>query len=345
MISLTEFENSLKNNKIGSCYIFCGTDENLIKTSVEAIVKKVIDPTFKDLNYVRYDGAKINHDIILNSCETLPFMADKKVVEIYRAEFLEDATSKGNNDGKKIDFNELSKYITTLPSYTILIMYYIFETDRDKISNKVKKLESKATVVKIDKLKGASLQNKIKDIFQSKGKKIEKTELSFFSSIIDNNMDIVTNEVEKIICYTEGREITKEDIVALMPPKNENDIFNLVDYLSQSNVKKSIDILNELIYKGEKPAIILFMIVRQFKLLLSLRVASDSGKQADFLAKEFKLHPFIAEKMIKQSKKFTLRALKENLKLCVEVEKMMKSTSVDEKTALELLMIKSVIAK
>jgi len=312
---------------------------------VELIVDKIIEPAFKDLNYVRYDGSKVDNDMILNSCETLPFMSDKKVVEIYRAEFLEDGATRGNNDGKKLDFNELSKYIVTMPRYTVLIMYYVFETDRDKISNKVKKLEGKAVVVKIDKLKGASLQNKIKELFQEKGKKIEKKELSFFSTIIDNNMDIVTNEVEKLICYTEGRNITKEDIMALMPPKNENDIFNLVDYLSQRNVKKSIDILNELIYKGEKPTGILFMIVRQFKLLLSLRVGSDNGKQVDFLAREFKLHPFIAEKMIKQSKKFSLKALKENLKLCVEVEKIMKSTAVDEKTALELLMIKSVIIK
>lgn len=345
MIGLSEFENNLKNNKIDNCYIFCGTDENLIRASVEALVKKIVDPAFKDLNYVRYDGGKIDNDTILNSCETLPFMSDKKVVELYRAEFLQDGVTKAGNEGKKIDFGELSKYISTMPNYTVLIMYYIFDNDRDKISAKVKKLEGKATVIKIDKLKGVSLQNKVKEIFHSEGKKIDKTELNFFCSIIDNNMDIVKNEIEKLLNYTEGRDITKEDIIALMPSKSENDIFNLVDYLSQKNIKKSIDILNELVYKGDKPAIILYMIVRQFKLLLSLRVGSDSGKSYDGLAKDLKLHPYIAEKMAKQSQKFTVNALKENLKLCVEVEKMMKSTAADEKTALEILVIKSAINK
>lgn len=345
MIGLIEFEGNLKKNKIDNCYIFCGTDENLIKTSVEAIAKKIVDSSFRDFNYIRHDGEKIDNDTILNSCETLPFMSDKKIVEIYRATFLEDGTGAANNNGKKIDFNELVKYISNLPEYTTLIMYYIFDSDRDKVSSKVKKLDGKATVVKIDKLKGTSLQSKVKDIFESKGKKIEKSELSFFCSTIDNNMDIINNEVDKLISYTEGREIKREDITALMPPKSENDIFNLVDYLSQRNIKKSVDILNELIYKGEKAPKILYMIERQFKLLLALSVGSESGKSYEILAKDLKLNPYIAEKMLKQSKKFSTNALRKNLKLCVEVEKMMKSTSMDDKTALEMLMINSIINK
>ncbi|MEG0772375.1 DNA polymerase III subunit delta [Clostridium sp.] len=345
MIGLTEFEGNLKKNKIDNCYIFCGTDENLIKTSIEAIIKKIIEPSFKDFNYTRYDGEKVDNDTILNSCETLPFMSSKKIVEIYRSTFLEDANGVGSNNGKKVDFNELFKYINNMPEYTILIMYYIFDNDRDKISSKVKKLDGKATVVKIDKLKGQTLQSKVKDIFQNKGKSIEKSEISFFCSIIDNNMNIINNEIDKLISYTDGREIKREDIIALMPPKSENDIFNLVDYLSQKNVKKSIDILNELVYKGEKPPKILYMIERQFKLLLALSVGNEVGKSHDMLAREFKLNPYIAEKMLKQSKKFSINALRKNLKLCIDVEKMMKSTSADDKTILEMLIINSVINK
>lgn len=345
MIQLSDFEKSLKNNNISNCYIFCGTDENLIREAINTMVNKLIDPSFKDLNYVKYDGAKVTNDIILNSCETMPFMSERKIVEIYRAKFLEDGNTKSSGDGKAMDFTELSKYITNLPPYTILIMYYVFESERDKVSSKVKKIDGKATVVKVDKLKGASLQGKVKEIFQERGKKIDKAELSFFCSIIDNNMNVVSNEIDKLICYTEGRDITREDIINLMPPKSENDIFNLVDYLSQKNIKKSIDILNELIYKGDKPAIILYMIERQFKLLLGLRVGSDTGKGHEELAKNFKLHPFIADKMIKQSKKFTLEALRTNLKLCIQVESLIKSTSIDDKTALEMLIINTMITK
>ena len=124
----------------------------------------------------------------------------------------------------------------------------MFLSDREKPSNKIKKLDKKACVIKVDKLKGELLQKKCKELFEASGAKIGKSELVLFCSQVDNNMDIILNEIAKLVSFAEGRDITKEDILAMMPQKSENDIFNLVDYLSQKNIKKALDILNELIY-------------------------------------------------------------------------------------------------
>lgn len=341
MINLVEFEQRIKKNSIDNFYIFCGNDESIIKNCIDSISKKVVTNDFKDFNYIRLDGRKVSNDEVVNACETLPFMDEKKVVEIFRANFLDD--NKSSDDEKNMDFNKLLKYVQDIPPYTIFIMYYIFKSDREKPSSKIKKLEKFGTLVKIDKMKGANLSYKVKEVFEKKGKKIDKAELSFFCSLVDGNMNIINNEVEKLCCYCEGRNITKEDITLLMSQKNENDIFNFVDYLSQKNIKKSIDILNELIYKGDEVTSILYMIQRQFKLLLALRVGIDSGESLDKLAKEYRLHPFIAEKMMKQSRKFTVEKLKSNLELSLKVEKNIKSLNTNNRTQLEFFVINSII--
>jgi len=128
-----------------------------------------------------------------------------------------------------------------------------------------------------------------------------------------------------------------------MPQKSENDIFNLVDYLSQKNIKRALDILNELIYKGEKIPLILFMIGRQFNLLFNLKLGIEGGRSKEALANELRLHPYICEKMISQSMKFNLKALKRNIELCVDTEKILKSTSSDDKINIEVFMIKTVM--
>ena len=129
----------------------------------------------------------------------------------------------------------------------------------------------------------------------------------------------------------------------MLPQKSENDIFNLVDYLSQKNIKKALDVLNELIFKGEKIPLILYMVARQFNLLFNIKLGIDSGKSKEVLANELRLHPYICEKMISQSMKFTIRALKRNIELCVETEKTLKSTSTDDKINIEVFMIKTVM--
>ncbi len=341
MISLDDFYKGLNSGKIKNLYIFCGTDENLIKECINTLKCKLIDDNFKDFNYIKFDGEKVTKDDIINSCETLPFMSDKKMVEVYRSNFLKD----GKKEDKGINVGELKKYAKVIPEYTVLVMHYLFEGDREKISSKIKGFESLGDVIKIDKLKGMAFQSKVRDIFNNKGKKIGKNELTYFCSIVENNMNIVNNEIEKLILFTEGRDITREDIVNLTPYEKENDIFNLVSYLSERNIKASIDILNELIYKGEKPTKILSMIERQFKLLLSIKIMVNNRKSKEDIVGKYRLNPYIAEKMINQSRGFSEKALKINLDLCLNTEKEIKTTISDEKNAIEILMVKSMMNK
>ena len=344
MISFIDLEKKIKKNELENCYVFCGTDENLIKSYVKFIADRTLSREFTDLNYSKFDGSKTDFETIIDACETMPFMSDKKVVVVYRASFLEDSSgNKSSGDLKNKNFVLLNEYLSNPSPHCILIIYYVFSNDREKPSNKIKKLDKKSCVIKVDKLRGEFLQKKCKDLFESAGAKIGKSELTLFCGQVDNNMDIISNEIEKLVSFAAGREITKEDILAMMPQKSENDIFNLVDYLSQKNIKKALDILNELIYKGEKIPLILFMIGRQFNLLFNIKLGLEGGKTKDILASELKLHPYICEKMISQSTKFTLKRLKRNLELCVDTEKTLKSTSTDDKINIEVFMIKTVM--
>ncbi|WMJ82323.1 DNA polymerase III subunit delta [Clostridium sp. MB40-C1] len=335
MIDSLSLENKLKNNEISNCYIFCGSDEQSIKNFINIIIKKSIKNNFIDLNYTQLDGLTVNSDDLTNACETLPFMSDNKVVVVYRANFLRD---KCDRDKEKV-YKHIESYIKKLPKECILIMYYIFENDREKESNKIKKLDKYCQVVKFSKLKGATFQKKVKEIFDRKNLKIGKVELTLFCNCVENNIDIIQNEVEKLYWYTYGKEITSKDIYDIITMKNDNDIFNLVDYLSKRKPEKALDILNELIFKGENINAILRMIERQFNLLFNIKVGMEKGNTKEELARELKLHPFICENMMKQSKKFEFNQIEKSMELCLETEKNLKSTSVDGKTEMELLII------
>ena len=42
LINLEQFEDEIKKNKIANSYVFCGLDEELIKESINSIVKRTI---------------------------------------------------------------------------------------------------------------------------------------------------------------------------------------------------------------------------------------------------------------------------------------------------------------
>lgn len=339
MINLTQFEENIKKNKLDNCYIFCGVDEELIKESIRSFIDKILDKNFIDLNYVKFDGDNLdNFDGIVNACETLPFISDKKVVLVYRANFL----GEGEDNTKKRLYNEFKEYTNNLPASSILILYYIFKNKREKPSYKIQKLNNKCTVIKADKIFGRQLEAKVKSIFENKGKNIGNVELKLFCSNLPSDIGIIENEVEKLCCYTMDREIKKEDIHDMYPTKGEEDIFDLVDLIGDKKAKDAVDTLNGLIYKGEKIPEILYMIERQFKLLYRIKNSIDKGKDKNFIVSDIKLPLFICEKLMHQSKKFTLKQIKKAIDICLNAEKKMKKSSTSKKVEMELLIIETI---
>ncbi|NLK94019.1 MAG: DNA polymerase III subunit delta [Clostridiales bacterium] len=343
MITYDVFEKNIKNNIINNSYVFCGHDEDLIKESVELLNKKVLNTGLRELNYIRFDGNNVNFEEILNASETMPFMGEKKIVEIFRGNFLAD---KSDSAGTKM-YNDIKEYLKNIPSYTIIIIYYVFPDKRDtpKKNKKIMALDKITTVVNIEKLKKDKFLRKVQDIFIEKNKEIGNLELRYFCEKVPNNFNIINNEVDKLISYTIDRKITKEDINLLIPAKSEEDIFDLVDLISQKKVEKAIDVLDEILFKSDQHMLIIISIENQFRRLYEIKLGLQKGKKLNDFVSEFRLPSFVCEKLINLCRKFSIKELGEIIKLCIETEVRLKSTTVDKRMELELLIINTVMIK
>lgn len=343
MITIDVLESEIKKNSIANGYVFCGLDEELIKSSIDHIIKKVLDKDFLDLNFIKIDGLTSTFDEIENACETLPFFGDKKVVLVYRANFLKD---KPDKEGAKT-YTEILKYIKDLPQHTILIMYYLFNDKRDtpKKNKKLSTLDKYVKVVHCDKLKKDKYYKKIEDIFKENGRTIGKVQLKYFADKVQNNFDIIKREIDKLDCYALGREITKEDIDKLIPNKSEDDIFDLVEYISLRKVEKAIDLLDELLFKADQHMLIISSIGNHFKRLYEIKIYLLKGKKLEFFISKYRLPQFVCEKLMNQASKFSLKQLNQLIKVCVNTEIKLKSFTTDKQMEMELMLFKTFMIK
>jgi DNA polymerase-3 subunit delta len=337
LINYEVYEQEIEKGKINNGYVFCGLDEELIKDGINLITKREIAEDLKELNLIRIDGMNTTFDDIMNACETMPFMGDKKVVLIYRASFLQD---KSDSTGTKI-YNDIKNYISNLPPYTILIMYYLLNDKRDR-PNKNKKLTTVGkflTIVYCDKLKRDKYLKKVSDVFKEKGKQIGRVELSYFCEKVQSNFNIIKREADKLISYCEGREIKKEDINLLISNSNEDDIFDLVELIAQRKIDKAIDIMKDILYKADQHMLIMSAIQKHFFRLYEIKLKIAKGKKVDDFVGEYRLPQFICEKLMTQTSRFTEKQLMELIKLCVKTESKLKSTGLDKTMEMEFLLI------
>ncbi|WP_446898732.1 DNA polymerase III subunit delta [Clostridium sp. LBM24168] len=350
MIDASTFQQNIRKEDLKKCYVFCGLDEKIIGECIKSIIDRAVNPSFLELNYIKFDGNSLeSFSPVINACQTLPFMSNKKVVLVYRAYFINDnSKNKGKLSGEK-EFKNICEYLNKIPEHCILILYDIFGSKRDKVGRKMYKIDKQSKdicTVKVDKLKGRRLENKVEKLFNDRKKDINKVELRIFCSLMqDSNFSIIENEVEKLCNYTYGRDISKDDIKELFVKDSDEDIFDLVNSIANKRVKEALSILDELIYKGIKINYILTMVERQFGILLKIKIALNNKIQKKDIMSMFGIRSDYAYSiMVNQSKKFTLKQLKRAVEFCMDAEQRMKNLPVNEKTEMELLIINTTAA-
>lgn len=334
MIELKTIKDKSEKGEFYSFYIFVSTDQGLIKEEIDNIVNRNVDKESYDFNIEKLDGDKVSFEEIKNSCETLPLFSGKKIVIVYNTNFLKNKDKRS----EKI-FKELAVYLNNLPDNLILIMYFAAESDRDKILPKVLKLSDKGVLVKLNKITGLSLSKKAEQIFSSKNKKIGKAELAYFCQKIQNDISSIKNEIDKLAAYTEGRDITKNDITELLPGRMEDDIFSLTNAILYRKTGLALSILSDLSDRGDKPSVILYMIEKQYKSLLDIDLLLKDGKDSDYISKYLNMNKYICERMITTSRSYNKEQLIKIINLCLQTEKDIKSRGVDPRSELEFMII------
>lgn len=329
----------IKKNSLKSVYLFYGTEKYLIDWVIKQIKDKYIDETFETLNYIFLNGKEIKTDNVINACETLPFMSDKKVVIVDNPLYFSSSDENKNEE-------ELLNYLKNKNLNTILI----FILDNEKIDNRkkiIKTIKDNGEIIEFNKLSFDELVKWIKKKFTEYKKKITNNEINYIIQLSaylekNNNKTLydLENEIVKIVNFLgNNSNISKEDIEKVMIKSIENNIFKLVDGIGQKKPELSIKILNEMLLENEPIQVIMHMVIRQFRLLYKAKLLDEIGYSQIEIAKKIKVQPYIAKKILNQCRNFSRDELDLILKKCLEIDKDIKKGKIDSKIALETLIV------
>ena len=347
-LNYKEFIKKSKDNELKPVYLFHGEEEYLIDYTMTTLKEIYIDSSFEALNYIVLDGKEIDFETILNACETLPFMTAKKIVVI--KDFPLFKSKKGEDDISDEwrlppSKNPLIKYVEELEDYLCLL--FVEKNNNIKKSNALYKAINKVGgVVEFTKLKGKDLDTWIENSFKKYNKKISKSDVNYFiqqSSYFDSNRSKtlydLENEIIKISDYlSNGEEVTRQIIDLLMAKPLEMNVFNLLNSISQKDGENAIRLFNEMYMSNEPALFILHMIVRQLRNMLNYKVLRLKGYSEGDTYGKMSLSRYEYQKVSKQSNNFTIPQLERAMLYCLETDKAIKSSSVDDRLALEILL-------
>ena len=180
-----------------------------------------------------------------------------------------------------------------------------------------------------------------------RGGKISAKAAEALVGLVGNDGWQINNELNKLLSYKtagkltqNGAEIEMEDVKSLVRGNFSENIFALTDALSVKNKALAVKLLDEQVEAGLSDGYLLNMFTRQFRILLSIKQALESGLSQRQIAGRLKLHPFVAQKGLEQARHFTLPVLKNILSALVKIDYEVKSGSGDYLAGLNMLIAK-----
>lgn len=341
-MSISVLKEEIKNNKIRNLYLFYGDEEYLKKTYLGKIEDKILDRQTADFNKIIFEG-KTDLGKLIDACETMPMLSEKKLVVVKDSGFFksrkkEDGTKKDSKNGHQ---GSLSELISSVPGHTCLIFYESEVGGRLKL---IEEINKKGLVVNFTRQKPQDLVNWTILTMNTMGKKLEPNAASLLVDFSDLDMSGLMNEMSKLAAYVGEKErISIADVKAVCARSLKSRVFDLTDAIADSNAPDALKILDELIALKEPIPKILYMIARQMRQLLEMKLLLNEGKRDGEAASALGVSPYIAGRIARQSGKFNLKVLEKALETCLEMDIAIKSGKLEDKAAAEILI--SIFAK
>ncbi len=278
------------------------------------------------MNFALFQGKGTDPRQIIDLAETLPFFAERRVILIEDSGFAKNSCP------------ELAEYVPEIPESTCIILA---ETEVDKRGKLYKAIKKYGRVAEFQRQDEKTLARWVLGILKKEGKNLTEETLQLFLGRAGSDMEHVEKELEKLLCYTLGRDvITAEDVRAVCTERTENRIFDMVQAITEKYQKKALELYADLLSMKEPPMRILFLITRQFHQLFLLKQLASSGLDRAELAKKAGVPPFALGKYMAQSRKFSGMQLRQALEDCADAEERVKTGRMGDQISVELLIVK-----
>lgn len=317
-------EKELNSKKLSSLYLFYGEERLLLENCLKKI-KKNFGEMLQGINYILLDNNSVN-DLIYD-IESPAFGYDKKLIIIKDSGlFKKDGRKKSATPIQETIADYINQNIDTIEESAVVI--FVEETADKNIVYEA--IEKKGKVCQFDELNQAQLIRRLKEISNAYKVNVAENTLAYFIDIAGTNMQVLINEIRKLIEFAgENGTITKESIDKLTVKQIDSVVFDLTDNLGNKNVKKALEILDELIYQKEPLQRILYTLYNHFKKLYLCKIAVKLNKD---IINALSLKPnqtFLVVKYKKQAASFSEDELMAILKEFTKLDYAYKNGKID----------------
>lgn len=332
---------------VPTIYFLYGDDEFAIAQFLKDLEKKLGDENSAALNSTRLDGKNLNLEELLSIAAAMPFLARRRIVildnPLGNLIAKDNRNTKENSTLKEVQRKFLA-VLEQIPETTGLCLVELI-TDKEKRKKLqwffewAQKNKSRTMIKEFSLPKGGRMVAWIQEQARLKGGRFTSSAAASLAGLVGSDTRLAAQEIEKLLAYVNyNRSIENDDVELITANTSQADIFALVDAISTRQGRQAMSVLQRILEQQE-PILTFGMIIRQFRLLLLAREVLDHGGNEQEIAKQLRLHPYVAEKITPQSRRFDLAELEFTYRRLLDLDEAVKTGSIPVGLALETFVV------
>ncbi len=323
-------------------YILLGEDDFSLTKSLEEIKRGAGDQALLAANTTTFDGQQLTLDQLRTVCETVPFLAERRLVIIQG--LLGRFEPRGKSRQRKriapptereSEYKSFAAYLSDIPDSTVLVLI----DGRIKSNNPLfKQLSARAEVRSFPILREDRLRQWIEREVAEQGASMSPQAVDLLAKLVGGNLWVMANEISKLALFTSGRRIEVEDIKAIVSYAQEANVFAMVDAILDFKAGVAEQLLEQLLQRGASSAYLLVMLSRQVRMIVQAKELRRQRKpEAEIQSRLGLTSGFALRKTLEQAQRYPLERLKQVYRKLLQTDLSIKTGKFEGGLALNLL--------
>ena len=323
-----DFDRLLSQEKLPAVLLFEGEEEHMKQTALEALQRKFLPEGLEDLNRTVLDAPDSGQ--IIAAAETLPFMADRRLVIIRDHPAL---TGRAEADDR------LAQYLPSVPSSALLLFYCTQKPDgRKKLYTVIKKMNG---IVVFSPLKDRELTAFVTAAFRDLGKECDERTADFLIFTCGSDTGLLLTEVAKVAAHSgDAPAVHPDSVRAVATPSTECTVFQMVDAVVSGQRSRAFLLMRNQLLAGTDRMYMLSMLLRQFRLLQHIKIMQYEKRSAAEIRSALGVPPFAVDQYVRQAASWSNSQVKNAVACCFDAEYGVKSGRLNQEGVLEAVMLK-----
>lgn len=323
-IKMKRLIEEIKTGQLKQVYLLYG-EESYLRRQYRDKLKSAIISNEDTMNYNYFVGKNIAVGEVIDLGETMPFFADRRLIVLENSGFF-----KASNE-------QMTNYMTGVSESTSIVFV---EAEVDKRSKLFKFMQRAGTAVEFPVQGEDTLKRWIVGLLKKENKNITEKTMMHLLGKTGTDMENIKAELEKLICYCLDQDvITQKAVDEICSTRISNHIFDMVNAMAEKRQKEAMRLYYDLLALKEPPMRILFLIARQFNILLQVKELCTKGYDNKVIGTKIGLPSFIAGKYVTQASKFKSKDLQDAVTACIHAEESVKTGKMNDIMSVELIIV------